>query len=142
MIKISEPENHEPSLQETMTPMVDVIFSLLAFMMLMINAPLLTSKLDLPANEQATPISTSAVQPVTLLVDDKSARWKLGNSSWLNKEQLAQELTALKQQQTAPPLVLQMDKNLPVQRLIDTMAALQTAGITATEIATLASAAQ
>ncbi|MGL4735137.1 MAG: ExbD/TolR family protein [Enterovibrio sp.] len=142
MIKISDPAQHEPGLQETMTPMVDVIFSLLAFMMLMINAPLLTSKLDLPANEQATPLSKSATMPVTLLVDDKSARWKLGSSDWLDKAQLTQELATLKEQPTPAPVVLQMDKNLPVQRLIDTMAALQTAGITATDIATLASPAQ
>ncbi|MGL5290483.1 MAG: ExbD/TolR family protein [Vibrionaceae bacterium] len=142
MIKINEQAQHEPSLQESMTPMVDVIFSLLAFMMLMINAPLLTSKLDLPANEQATPLSKSAITPVTLLVDDKSARWKLGNSDWLDKEQLTQQLLGLKQQPTPAPVVLQMNKDLPVQRLIDTMAALQTAGISATEIATVASSAQ
>ena len=107
-------------------------------MMLMINAPLLTSKLDLPSSEQATPITTQTVKPITLLVDSDAPRWQLDSSEWLDKAQLAARLDSLKQAPSPTPLILQMDKNLPVQRLIDTLGLLQAAGITATEVATLA----
>ncbi|MGL5294471.1 MAG: ExbD/TolR family protein [Aeromonas sp.] len=143
MIKISglttyQNGSPESGLQETMTPMVDVIFSLLAFMMLMINAPLLTSKLDLPHSEQASALSSPSVKPLTLLVDKDAARWQLDGSDWLDSPQLAARLATLKQAPTPAPVILQMDKNLPVQRLIETLGLLQGAGISATEVATLA----
>ena len=136
MIRLSDQPAAEAGLQETMTPMVDVIFSLLAFMMLMINAPLLTSKLDLPTSEHAAPISQQAVPPVTLLVDSETDRWKLGSSDWLGRAELTDQLSQLNTAST--PVILQMDKQLPVQRLIDTLGLLQACGITATEVATLA----
>ncbi|AZN37153.1 ExbD/TolR family protein [Iodobacter ciconiae] len=136
MIRVSEQPTAEKGLQETMTPMVDVIFSLLAFMMLMINAPLLTSKLDLPTSEQAAPLTRQNALPINLLIDSHAARWQLDNSDWLDHEQLANRLSSLKKTPEAS-LILQMDKNLPVQRLIETLGLLQAAGISATDVATI-----
>ena len=43
-----EDEEVSSSLQDAMTPMIDVIFVIIAFMMLMINVPLLTMEVELP----------------------------------------------------------------------------------------------
>ena len=42
-----ESDEISSSLQDAMTPMIDVIFVLIAFMMLMINVPLMTMEIEL-----------------------------------------------------------------------------------------------
>ncbi|MGL5948071.1 MAG: ExbD/TolR family protein [Aeromonas sp.] len=138
MITLTPAETPSAS-DNAMTPMIDVIFSLLAFMMLLINAPLASHALNLPSSEQAQTRAASS-EPSVLTVTAQA--WQLQTPAAakapvaLDKTALRAALAALMLPDKMPSLVLAMDKDLPVQRLLDTFALLEQAGISATEIAT------
>jgi biopolymer transport protein ExbD len=117
------------------TPLLDLAFVLL--IIFMITTPLLESSVNLviPSSDTKNPpINRSHVQ--TVLVDrTDTIRF---NNQVLNQETLTTQLVQLKQINPDIAIVIRPDRDLPVQKLIGVMDALQRAGITKVGIATKA----
>jgi len=117
------------------TPLLDLAFVLL--IIFMITTPLLESSMNLVIPSSSTknpPVKTSRVHTVSI---DRSDTIRFNNQV-VDLETLATQLVQLKQTNPDIAVVIRPDRNLPVQKLIGVMDALQRAGITKVGIATRA----
>ncbi len=117
------------------TPLLDLAFVLL--IIFMITTPLLESSMNLvipSSGAKNPPINISQVQTVSIDRND-SIRF---NDQVLDLEALSARLVQLKQTSPNIAIVIRPDRDLPVQKLIAVMDALQRAEITKVGIATKA----
>jgi biopolymer transport protein ExbD len=117
------------------TPLLDLAFVLL--IIFMITTPLLESSVNLviPSSGVKHPrINTSHVQTVSIDHNDTIQF----NDEVMDLETLTTQLIQLKQTMPDLAIVIRPDRDLPVQKLIGVMDALQRAGITKVGIATKA----
>ena len=115
------------------TPLLDLAFVLL--IIFMITTPLLESSMNLVIPSSGTknpPVNTSHVQTVSI---DRADTIRLNNQV-MNLETLTMQLVEAKKANPDIAIVIRPDRNLPVQKLIGLMDALQHAGITKVGIAT------
>ena len=117
------------------TPMADVMIVLL--IIFMITTPLLESSMNLviPSSGAKNPaINISQVQTVSI---DRTETIRFNNQV-VDFEALTAQLTKLKVANPDVAIVIRPDRDLPVQKLIGLMDAVQRAGITKVGIATRA----
>ena len=115
------------------TPLLDLAFVLL--IIFMITTPLIENSMNLiiPSSGAATtPVNASQVQTISI---DRQERVKLNNET-LDPQTLSARLAALKQTNPEVAIVIRPDRELPVQKLVSLMDALQRAQITKVGIAT------
>jgi biopolymer transport protein ExbD len=119
------------------TPLLDLAFVLL--IIFMITTPLLESSMNLviPSSDAANPpINTSQVQTVSI---DRTDTIRFNNQV-MDLKTLTAQLSLLKQTNPDVAIVIRPDRELPVQKLIGLMDAVQQAGISKVGIATKAEA--
>ncbi|HLW34035.1 MAG TPA: biopolymer transporter ExbD [Chthoniobacterales bacterium] len=117
------------------TPLLDLAFVLL--IIFMITTPLLESSMSLiiPSSTAKTPSVTSS-QVQTISIDrDETIRF---NNRAVDLDSLTAQLTDLKRANPDVAVVIRPDRDLPVQKLINLMDALQRAQIMKVGIATRA----
>ena len=117
------------------TPLLDLAFVLL--IIFMITTPLLESSMNLviPSSGAKNPaINISQVQTVSI---DRTETVRFNNQV-VDFEALTAQLTKLKVANPDVAIVIRPDRDLPVQKLIGLMDAVQRAGITKVGIATRA----
>ena len=135
MRRYSQRQNLSTLSEINITPLLDLAFVLL--IIFMITTPLLENGMSLVIPSSGTknpPINTSHVQ--TLSIDrNESIRF---NDRAMDLETLTTQLIALKETNPDIAIVIRPDRDLPVQKLIRAMDALQRAGITKVGIATKA----
>ena len=115
------------------TPLLDLAFVLL--IIFMITTPLLESSMNLvipSSSEKNPPINSTQVQTISI---DRADTIKL-NDQIVDSETLAAQLAELKQSNPDVAVVIRPDRELPVQKLVALMDALQQAQITKVGIAT------
>jgi biopolymer transport protein ExbD len=117
------------------TPLLDLAFVLL--IIFMITTPLLENSMNLiiPSSAAKTPpISSSEVQMISI---DRNELVRLNNQP-IDSGTLSARLAALKSSNADVAVVIRPDRDLPVQKLVTLMDALQRAGIMKVGIATRA----
>ena len=117
------------------TPLLDLAFVLL--IIFMITTPLLENSVNLviPSSGVAnTPVNPSKVQVISM---DRTEAIKL-NDEPVDAAMLASRLAELKRADPDVAVVIRPDRELPVQKLVSLMDALQRAQITKVGIATKA----
>jgi biopolymer transport protein ExbD len=119
------------------TPLLDLAFVLL--IIFMITTPLLESSMSLvipSSGENNPPVNSSQVQTISI---DRSETIKL-NDQVVDPESLSARLAEVKQKNPDVAVVIRPDRDLPVQKLVALMDALQRAQIMKVGIATKAEA--
>jgi biopolymer transport protein ExbD len=135
MRRYSERQNLSSLSEINITPLLDLAFVLL--IIFMITTPLLESSMNLviPSSGTKNPsINTSQVQTVSI---DRTDTIRFNNQA-VDLETLTTQLVQLKQTNPNMAIVIRPDRDLPVQKLIGVMDALQRAGIMKVGIATKA----
>jgi len=135
MRRYSQRQNLSTLSEINITPLLDLAFVLL--IIFMITTPLLESSMNLVIPSSGTknpPINMSHVQTVSI---DRADTIRF-NNQMIKLEALTTELVQLKQANPDIAIVIRPDRDLPVQKLIGLMDALQRAGITKVGIATRA----
>ena len=135
MRRYSQRQNLSTLSEINVTPLLDLAFVLL--IIFMITTPLLESSLNLVIPSSGTknpPINTAQVQTVSIDGTD-TIRF---NNQVMDLETLTTQLVQLKQANPDTAIVIRPDRDLPVEKLIGVMDALQRAGITKVGIATKA----
>jgi biopolymer transport protein ExbD len=115
------------------TPLLDLAFVLL--IIFMITTPLLenSSNLIIPSSSANNPpVEINRVQTVSI---DRNETLKLNNEE-VSNDTLTERLVELKRNKPDVAVVIRPDRELPVQKLVTLMDALQRAGITKLGIAT------
>jgi biopolymer transport protein ExbD len=127
MRRFSDRQSLQTISELNVTPMLDLAFVLL--IIFMITTPLMEKSVDLvvPSSEAAAKaVDPSAVQTISI---DRAETIAL-NGTGMDIAQLEAELVALKNERPDLAVVIRSHKELPVQRLIDVMDAVQRAKIT------------
>lgn len=125
MIDLTEEENNS-SLQDAMTPMIDVIFVLIAFMMLMINVPLLTMEVELPKVAETHQSSNVQKHVVTIGVLENADEWLVNESKVSSLEELKEQLQAEKMQYPEQlSVVIHSDRKVAMERVVALFSTLQ-----------------
>lgn len=128
-------EQTDTSVSDSMTPMIDVIFSLIAFMMLMINAPLLTMEMSLPEAQKDAEMTVVDMKNVTIVILPSNNQWKIEQGNILNQDALTGALSRLQKKNDKLQVLLTIEKDVPVQRMITTIAILNKLKITGSQVA-------
>lgn len=125
MIDLTEKENSS-SFQDAMTPMIDVIFVLIAFMMLMINVPLLTMEVELPKVAETPQSSNVQKHVVTIGVLENADEWLVNESKVSSLEALKEQLQAEKMQYPEQlSVVIHSDRKVAMERVVALFSTLQ-----------------
>jgi biopolymer transport protein ExbD len=135
MRRYSQRQNLSTLSEINITPLLDLAFVLL--IIFMITTPLLESSTNLviPSSGTKNPaINTSRVQTVSI---DRTDTVRF-NDQVVDLETLTTQLVQSKQTTPDIAIVIRPDRDLPVQKLIKVMDALQRAGITKVGVATKA----
>jgi biopolymer transport protein ExbD len=117
------------------TPLLDLAFVLL--IIFMITTPLLENSMNLviPSSSATTPpITSSQVQTVSI---DRTETIRFNNQI-VDRETLSGQLLEMKRRNPDVAVVIRPDRELPVQKLVSLLDALQRAQITKVGIATRA----
>jgi biopolymer transport protein ExbD len=130
--------NNLSSLSEiNITPLLDLAFVLL--IIFMITTPLMESSVNLvipSSGEKNPPVKAAQVQTISI---DRDETIKLNNQA-VDLMTLTAQLAELKRSNPEIAVVIRPDRELPVQKLVTLMDALQRAEITKVGIATKAEA--
>jgi biopolymer transport protein ExbD len=135
MRRYSQRNNLTTLSEINITPLLDLAFVLL--IIFMITTPLLENSVNLviPSSGAANPpVNPSQVQTISI---DRAEVIKL-NTEQIAPETLATRLAELKRANPDVAIVIRPDRELPVQKLVGLMDALQRAEITKVGIATRA----
>jgi biopolymer transport protein ExbD len=117
------------------TPLLDLAFVLL--IIFMITTPLLESSMSLiipSSGAKSPPVTSSQVQTISI---DRNEAVRFNNQI-IDLETLTTQLAELKRSNPDVAVVIRPDRDLPVQKLVTLMDALQRAGIMKVGIATRA----
>jgi len=137
MRRYSQRNNLTTLSEINVTPLLDLAFVLL--IIFMITTPLLESSMSLvipSSGENNPPVNSSQVQTISI---DRSETIKL-NDQVVDAESLSARLAEVKQKNPDIAVVIRPDRDLPVQKLVTLMDALQRAQIMKVGIATKAEA--
>ena len=135
MRRYSQRHNLSTLSEINITPLLDLAFVLL--IIFMITTPLLENSMNLiiPSSGAANaPVKAGQVQTISI---DRRETIKI-NDKTVNAADLVARLTELKRANPEVAIVIRPDRELPVQKLVSLMDALQRAQITKVGIATKA----
>lgn len=125
MIELDD-EGQGVALQDIMTPMIDVIFVLIAFMMLMINVPLQVMEVDLPSANESTSLSAGNKHLAILAVKSEGPAWRLNDQEIDSNDSLYEQLEVLKIAHGEQlEVVVQSDREAPMERVVALFSILQ-----------------
>ncbi|WPC75151.1 ExbD/TolR family protein [Vibrio porteresiae] len=124
----------EQGASEPLTAMIDVIFTLIAFMMLMINTPLASMEVSLPSTDATAQTITVKKESVTLSIINQDDNWYIDQQP-MNSETL---VDTLKQRKLAHPdlqVIVNSDKQVPMERMVQLFTLLQSVPLDVTQLA-------
>ncbi|MEH6632556.1 MAG: biopolymer transporter ExbD [Halopseudomonas aestusnigri] len=138
MIEISTDHPSEAdSLLPDLTPMLDVLFILLVFLILTANSANFSIEVDLPQPQEAV-LKQASSSAITITLrspkDDRTSLWELDGSSFQDWKDMRKALQTSLQQAPDQPVVIAGDKSASIEHLILVLSFLETQGRTAAEI--------
>jgi biopolymer transport protein ExbD len=135
MRRYSQRQNLSSLSEINITPLLDLAFVLL--IIFMITTPLLENSVNLvipSSGAPNAPVNASQVQTISI---DRNETIRFNNQV-VDPDSLSTQLIALKRANPDIAIVIRPDRDLPVQKLVSLMDALQRAEITKVGIATKA----
>ncbi|MEZ8100689.1 ExbD/TolR family protein [Vibrio bivalvicida] len=133
MIKVKQEENRF-GLTPDLTPLLDIIFIVMVFLMLTAAVKLDSLEVDLPSTDSQV-VSEVDTKSLTVNILEAEPHWAIDGKEYIDWENftlaLLEEYKSNKQ-----PIVIGADKAAEVQHLVKLLAFLQENGIQATQLLT------
>jgi biopolymer transport protein ExbD len=133
MIKLKQEENRF-GLTPDLTPLLDIIFIVMVFLMLTAAVKLDSLEVDLPTTDSQV-VSEVDTKSLTVNILEAEPHWAIDGKEYIDWENftlaLLEEYKSNKQ-----PIVIGADKTAEVQHLVKLLAFLQENGIQATQLLT------
>ncbi|MDC5842000.1 biopolymer transporter ExbD [Vibrio europaeus] len=133
MIKVKHEENRF-GLTPDLTPLLDIIFIVMVFLMLTAAVKLDSLEVDLPTTDSQV-VSEVDTKSLTVNILEAAPHWAIDGKGYIDWENftlaLLEEYKSNKQ-----PIVIGADKTAEVQHLVKLLAFLQENGIQATQLLT------
>ncbi|CAM3464340.1 ExbD/TolR family protein [Parendozoicomonas haliclonae] len=125
MIRVSDDSASQPSLLADLTPLLDVIFIVLVFLMLSANVAPLALPVDLPTQGAERAEAVEETKTVTVSLTNDGAGWGLEGKPYNSWEELSAELIAARAENPDLQVVIAGDRNVPMERLVQLLSFLQ-----------------
>lgn len=123
-----------------LTPLLDIIFIVMVFLLLTANITVKTLTLDVPSTKHSEVLETQKKQviAISLLAEGnlsaQGAIWAIEDTHYPDFEAFTQTLLALHKKLPAHSVVIASDKQVPVERMLQLLAFMQKHNINATNI--------
>lgn len=122
----ADEDEQSVSLQDAMTSMIDVIFVIIAFMMLMINVPLMTMEVELPKAVDKPAVANHNQNIISIGVFANDTTWMVNDTRIESIDALKERLISDKRNYSGQlSVVIHSDRQVPMERLVALFAALQ-----------------
>ncbi|MGF1750141.1 MULTISPECIES: ExbD/TolR family protein [Vibrio] len=133
MIKVSDPSS-SASIYPDLTPLLDIIFIVMVFLMLTASVRLESLNVELPATD-SNAVSEVANQSLTVNILADAPYWALNTKQYIDWDNFKIALLE-ESKSTAQPIIIAADKTADVQHLVKLLAFMQDNGIPATQLLT------
>ncbi|ART81911.1 biopolymer transporter ExbD [Oceanisphaera profunda] len=134
---IGRPESANSSwrtLTPDITPLLDIIFIVLVFLLLTANIPLQSLEVDLPKTDSEALSAISDTKSITINMLAGTPAWAIQGQEYEDWQQFKPALTAQVAALKETDLILASDKDVTVDSMLKLLAFLQEHEITATQI--------
>jgi len=132
MIRVSQ-EHETESILPDLTPLLDIIFIVMVFLLLTASIKLQTLEVDLPTSDNAV---TSEVdnKSVTINILAQAPYWALQGEQFDNWDSFTVALVTLVTDKSDAEIVIASDKTAQIQHMVKLLAFLQENKISATQL--------
>lgn len=136
----SQPKHDEEMFTADLTPLLDIIFIVMVFLLLTANIPIKTLNIDLPQTQEAGALSAPQKQMITVHIfkhdpaSQQPPKWGIQGKPIENWDEFTK--TLLMQIKRAPKstVVIEADKNASVENMLNVLTFMQKHNIKATHI--------
>jgi biopolymer transport protein ExbD len=133
MIKVKQEENRF-GLTPDLTPLLDIIFIVMVFLMLTAAVRLDSLEVDLPTTD-SNAVSEVDTQSITINILEAEPHWAIDSKEYIDWENFT--IALLEEYKTNKhPIVIGAEKTADIQYLVKLLAFLQENGIQATQLLT------
>ncbi len=125
---------HNESLSIDMTPLIDIIFIVLVFLLLTANVPLQSLQLDVPTtpNAHLTPITVE--KKMTINVMPSSPQWAINGQGYEHWSEFEAAFNTAFNTQPDIKIIIAADKSASIEPLMRTLSLLQQHEIKNTQV--------
>lgn len=117
-----------------LTPLIDIIFIVLVFLLLTANTQLLSLPVDVPTETDSSLSALSQDRHIAINVLQSEPHWALDGQSYSDFNAFEAAFTQAFKANPKAKVVIAADKTAPVQPLMTVLAAMQRQNITNTQI--------
>ncbi len=102
-----------------LTSLIDVLFTLLIFFILAMGATQITTEISLPGAEHYQSQNTKGIKPLVIEISHQAFYWKVENRIFTSFTEFQKEFLAKYQHNKHRPILLGLERSLPVERLTE-----------------------
>ncbi|MHC0045061.1 ExbD/TolR family protein [Vibrio campbellii] len=133
MIKAPQ-DNHSHGLTPDLTPLLDIIFIVMVFLMLTAAVKLDSLDVNLPSTDSKA-VAEVDKESITVNILKEEPHWAINGKAYINWENFTLALLE-ESKSTDKPIVIGAEKNADIQSLVKLLGFLQENGIQATQLLT------
>lgn len=134
MIKITDKrQNIISDLLPDLTPLMDIVFMLIVFLILTVNSPLYSLDVNLPEDKDSASQSVSNNEAISIYLLEKGKGWKVNKSHYSTESVFRLNLTKIINKEDK--IIIISDKNAPAEKLISLLTYLEKKNINKISIA-------
>ncbi|MEL0628501.1 biopolymer transporter ExbD [Psychromonas aquatilis] len=126
---VSDPQGSAPDL----TPLLDIIFIVLVFLLLTATIKLQSMEVTLPTSDLEAVVEVNK-EAVTINILEKEPHWAIDGKSVESWESFKTTLIQTISDKEEPPVVIAADKTAEIQHIVDLLTFLQEQNISATQL--------
>lgn len=117
-----------------LTPLLDVIFMLLVFLLLTANSVQHALQLDLPEKgaDQARPLKEA--QRITITLFDQTDKWQVNDETFASWKAVESTILTQRKASQETEIIIQGDRLAPMEKLLQVLAFLKREGLSAARI--------
>ncbi len=134
MIRVSDDNSAQSSFLADLTPLLDVIFIVLVFLMLSSNTAPLALPVDLPTEGAELAKTVEAPKTLTVSLVHEPAEWGVDGEVMTQWPEVAAALRGARERDPELQLIIAGDRNVPMERLVQLLSFLQAHQWTAASI--------
>lgn len=122
------------TLYPDLAPLLDIIFIVMVFLLLTANISIQTMQVDIPTTADSEVLQTPAADALAINILASAPYWAIKQQTFADWPSFSQALLAQHKDNQQQPLVIGVDRNAPVERMLKLLAFLQKNNINATSI--------
>ncbi|MGF1695814.1 biopolymer transporter ExbD [Vibrio lamellibrachiae] len=121
-------------LKPDLTPLLDIIFIVMVFLLLTANIDIKTMDVDIPTTEQQSVLTQVDSEVIAINLMVQAPYWAIEQQTFSDWESFSKALIATSIKYPKRDLVIGSDKNVPVEKMLQLLAFMQKNQMNATSI--------